>query len=409
MPTPTTPRYLKRRVRQHTVWCGLALAVFFLVELLRTQTPAQVYAKLSSRRRVPSARPTPIAVSSSDGNPCILRRLRAQQHADARAHLDGEHNPAIRFATFAFTQNAGERWSVDATRRALKLMYSSLVRAHAIQPTLHVYTDIPDVAPLETTMGTRTDIVSRVCDVRSLPKNVYTKNDGKATKSSKWASLSRAKLDVVEDLILQQGGCVVWIDLDTLVFVDLARTFQRGSSSWMVGYQRGIQCKGLKNCAEVHFQSVRPEFDVLGDLWSLDLAAIEKVRDYERRWVSSRWMRRPPKYDLQAYFSLMLESGALPEKVLLHNILPDLNFGFTCSNFDHPTSANMEISVDGDSQALMCPIPKGVKMSPRVGTISFTAWSFQKMFLNEDKPTFDSLSDDEDVRAWFARWFYSPL
>ena len=105
----------------------------------------------------------------------------------------------------------------------------------------------------------------------------------------------------------------------------------------------------------------------------------------------------------------MLESGALPEKVLLHNILPDLNFGFTCSNFDHPTSANMEISVDGDAQALMCPIPKGVKMSPRVGTISFTAWSFQKMFLNEDKPTFDSLSDDEDVRAWFARWFYSPL
>ena len=226
MPTPTTPRYLKRRVRQHTVWCGLALAVFFLVELLRTQTPAQVYAKLSSRRRVPSARPTPIAVSSSDGNPCILRRLRAQQHADARAHLDGEHNPAIRFATFAFTQNAGERWSVDATRRALKLMYSSLVRAHAIQPTLHVYTDIPDVAPLETTMGTRTDIVSRVC-AESLPKMYTRKTTEKATKSSKWASLSRAKLDVVEDLILQQGGCVVWIDLDTLVFVDFSSVSAR--------------------------------------------------------------------------------------------------------------------------------------------------------------------------------------
>ena len=115
-------------------------------------------------------------------------------------------------------------------------------------------------------MGTRTDIVSRVCDVRSLPKNVYTKNDGKATKSSTWASLSRAKLDVVEDLILQQGGCVVWIDLDTLVFVDLARAFQRGAASWMVGYQKGIQCKGLKSCAEFHFQSMRPEFDVLGDL-----------------------------------------------------------------------------------------------------------------------------------------------
>jgi len=106
----------------------------------------------------------------------------------------------------------------------------------------------------------------------------------------------------------------------------------------------------------------------------------------------------------------MLENGVLAENVLLHNILPDLNFGFTCSNFEHPTSVNMEISVDNnDAQCLMYPIPKGVKMSPRVGTLSFTAWSFQKMFLDEEKPTFDSLSDDQDVRAWFARWFYSPL
>ena len=232
----------------------------------------------------------------------------------------------------------------------------------------------------------------------------------KATKNSKWASLSRAKLDVVEDLMLHGVGPVVWIDLDTLVFVDLARAFQRGASTWLVGYQRGMQCNGLKSCVGSHFRSVRPEFDVLGDLWSLDLAAIEKVRDYERRWVSSRWVRKPPKYDLQAYFSLMLENGVLAENVLLHNILPDLNFGFTCSNFEHPTSTNMEISVDSDdAQRLRCPIPKGVKMSPRVGTLSFTAWSFQKMFLDEEKPTFDSLSDDQDVRAWFARWFYSPL
>ena len=106
----------------------------------------------------------------------------------------------------------------------------------------------------------------------------------------------------------------------------------------------------------------------------------------------------------------MLENGVLAENVLLHNILPDLNFSFTCSNFEHPTSVNMEISVDNnDAQCLMYPIPKGVKMSPRVGTISLTAWSFQKIFLDEDKPTFDRLSDDKDARAWFARWFYSPL
>ena len=81
----------------------------------------------------------------------------------------------------------------------------------------------------------------------------------------------------------------------------------------------------------------------------------------------------------------MLENGVLAENVLLHNILPDLNFSFTCSNFEHPTSVNMEISVDNnDAQCLMYPIPKGVKMSPRVGTLSFTAWSFQKMFLDEE-------------------------
>jgi hypothetical protein len=70
----------------------------------------------------------------------------------------------------------------------------------------------------------------------------------------------------------------------------------------------------------------------------------------------------------------------------------------------------MDISVDSDdAQSLRCPFPKGVKMSPRVGTISFTAWSFQQMFLDQDKPTFDRLPDDDDVRAWFARWFRSPL
>ena len=163
--TPTTPRHLKRYVRKRTFRCALVLAVFCLVESFRTRDFEKVRSKLSSRQRVPSKRPTPIAVSSSDGNPCIPRRLRTPQHADARALLDGQHKSAIRFATFAFTRNAGDRWDVDTTQRALKLMHSSLVRAHAITPTLHVYTDVPDVIPLETTMGTRADIVSRVCDV----------------------------------------------------------------------------------------------------------------------------------------------------------------------------------------------------------------------------------------------------
>ena len=106
----------------------------------------------------------------------------------------------------------------------------------------------------------------------------------------------------------------------------------------------------------------------------------------------------------------MLESGVFSEKLLLHNILPGLNFGFTCSNFQHPTSENMKVSVDTDADArrIACGIPKGVNMSPRVGVMSFTAKSFQRMFLSEERPTFASFSD-EDVRAWLTNWFYSPL
>ena len=106
----------------------------------------------------------------------------------------------------------------------------------------------------------------------------------------------------------------------------------------------------------------------------------------------------------------MLESGVFSEKLLLHNILPGLNFGFTCSNFQHPTSENMKVSVDTDADArrIACGIPKGVNMSPRVGVMSFTAKSFQRMFLSEERPTFTSFSD-EDVRAWLTNWFYSPL
>ena len=71
-------------------------------------------------------------------------------------------------------------------------MYSSLVRAHAILPTLYVYTDTIDVVPSQTTMGTRVDIVSRVCDASSLPKNVYSTSSYGATKkkNNQWASVS---------------------------------------------------------------------------------------------------------------------------------------------------------------------------------------------------------------------------
>ena len=59
------------------------------------------------------------------------------------------------------------------------------------------------------------DIVSRVCDASSLPKNVYSTSSYGATKNNnnQWVSVSRAKLDVVEDVLVQEGEPVIWIDL----------------------------------------------------------------------------------------------------------------------------------------------------------------------------------------------------
>ena len=77
-----------------------------------------------------------------------------------------------------------------------------------------MYTDTIDVVPSQTTMGTRVDIVARVCDASSLPKNVYsTSGHGATNNNNKWASVSRAKLDVVEDILVQEGEPVIWIDL----------------------------------------------------------------------------------------------------------------------------------------------------------------------------------------------------
>ena len=302
MVTKAALRHLNRRVIRRICRCVFVLAAWYLIESFQTTDGAK------SRRRAPSASVRP-SVASSD--PCITERSR---DTNTRARVSGEHAPSLRFVTFAFTRNAGDRWGVTTTRRALKLMYSSLVRAHAILPTLYVYTDTIDVVPSQTTMGTRVDIVSRVCDASSLPKNVYSTSSHGATNNNnnKWASVSRAKLDVVEDVLVQEGEPVIWIDLDTLVFTDLSSARRREASSWVVGYQRGNVNMGLKRYAESHFRYVRPEFDALGDLWSLDLGGIEKVRDFEKRWMS-RAMATPPKYDLQAYFSLMLESGVFSD------------------------------------------------------------------------------------------------
>ena len=153
-------------------------------------------------------------------------------------------NAKVQFATFAFVGiemlgGGGERWDIDTAERALRVMYSSLVQSQRTLPTLHVFTNVPKAIPTKTTMGTAVDIVVHVCTPVHFPENPYSHKE-------KWKALSRSKLDAVERILLNNGGRVIWIDLDTLVFVDLMQSFQH-SSSWFVGYQHG-SCGGRNDC-----------------------------------------------------------------------------------------------------------------------------------------------------------------
>jgi len=288
----------------------------------------------------------------------------------------------VHFVTFAYP---GKRWDLVNSRRALRLMYSSLESSQVELPTLHVYTSLPSVIPTTTLRGSKPKITLHFLDREEFPKNPYTSiND--------WKSLSRSKLDVVEELLRRGHDHVVWIDIDTLVFVDLAKVFEL-SATFLVGFQHG-SCGGRSDCTreDVH---ITPEFDAHGDLWSIDLSTIDKVRKFEHMYLSNS-SNSLPRYDLQAYFSFMLQAGILPPSILVHRILPTYNFGFVCSDFKHPTSSNLHLFILNDQLHCQDAV---LKMPKTVGSISFTSPTFRKMFLNEDIPTFSSVRNPE-VRRW---------
>lgn len=305
-------------------------------------------------------------------------------------------DPSVSFVTFAFTKSSGGRWDVVVCRRALTLMYSSLVKSQTEFPQLHVFTDVPEILPTTTLSGKQVSITAHVRRIEEICHNSYTGKDS-------WKSLSRAKLDVVEELVISSGGQVIWVDLDTLVFTDLGVSKY---ISWVVGYQHG-SCKGRITCSAEHvsnggpfLQIIEPRHDALGDLWSLNLTSISAVRRYEA--MHERNELPLPHYDLQGYFSLMLQDGALPAQ-LLHETL-DYNFGFVCSQFAHPTPENVILRVVSGKPSCS-PGDLEHVMSRNVGSISFTAPSFQELFLKTERPEFDWLTD-EQAATWLNSWFY---
>jgi hypothetical protein len=297
------------------------------------------------------------------------------------------------FVTFAFTAGAGGRWDSESCKRALRLTYSSLVRSQSKFPRLHVYTDDLTVVPKSTVSGIKTNIVVHQSRPDLLPVNQYT-------GTNPWLSLSRAKLDVVADLMALTGRNIIWIDLDTLVLVDLSLT---NTHSWVIGYQHG----NCFNCSAEHISQggpfdrpIEPKFDIFGDLWALNLSGIAAFRRYEAKHVLSGLPL--PSYDLQGYFSLMLADSALPA-ILLHDVL-DYNFGFVCSGFDHPTPQNMRLTVVKGT--LSCPVEASLEkeLSERVGSISFTSPTFVGMVLKEPIGNFTWV-ENEHARAYLQSWF----
>lgn len=304
--------------------------------------------------------------------------------------------PQISFATFAFTEGSGGRWNEVTCRRAIRLMYSSLVKSQVEFPHLHVFTNVPNIIPNTTFSGQKARITAHIRRPEQLRPNYYTSDNP-------WMSLSRAKLDEVEDLILSSGRQVVWVDLDTLVFSDLGISTR---VSWVIGYQHG-SCQGRPSCSLEHISSgghfhrpIEPRYDAFGDLWSLNLTAISAIRQYETLHVAKGLPL--PIYDLQGFFSLMLQDNMLPA-YLLHDIL-DYNYGFTCSQFDHPTPENVNLKVSNGR--LSCEVKDlGHVLSENVGSMSFTAPTFQQLLLRNDHPDFAWLKDKE-AASWLQSWFH---
>ena len=306
-----------------------------------------------------------------------------------------EHDPPL-FATFAFTENSGGRWSTETCKHALQVQYSSLVKSQRVFPHLYLYTDNRSVIPKRTFSGLDTRISAVITSPGSFPQNAYADVDP-------WRSLSRSKLDIVEKLIHETGKRIIWIDLDTLVFTDLSIA---DPSSWVVGYQHGFCSSG--NCSAEHKnmggyfdRNIEPRFDAFGDLWALDRPAIHALREYENLHISRG--QPLPLYDLQGYFTLMLQDRVLPAS-LLHEHL-DSNFGFACSRSEHPTPWNMELYIMNNTLKCHLNDLEGI-YSERVGSISFTAPTFQSLFPASSELDFSWIADEE-VRKWFRSWFLS--
>ena len=183
------------------------------------------------------------------------------------------------------------------------------------------------------------------------------------------------------------------IDVDTLLFVSLSSKNIK-ASSWAIGWQHGKTGKAFIDMGEKGENTVpvAPSNDVQGDLWEVDLGTIQDVRNLEKT------LHNKPTYDLQGYFSLLLERSE-HKMHLLQSLLPMYSFGFQCSDYKHPTNNNFLPRIINNK--LDCPDRQKIGFSSTVGSISFTAVTFKSLMLGKEMLP----KQRTEVRQWFKRYF----
>ena len=342
--------------------------------------------------------------------------------AQVRESIACESN-APTFITFAFSYVG--RWTVDDMLAGLRLMYSSLVRSQRCDPLLYVYTNSDDIVGglvfLRTTMGTRARVTAVLYKSTRINGHGYESisrsrrwcwpicSGGSGSEGSRWHSMSRHKLDIMKRHLLQ-GEQPVWIDLDTLVLADLSLVF-RNSSSWVLGWQHGRTLRGgtLEIISKV---TIPMRSNAQGDLWAVDMAGIDEVERLEASLLDAG--TELPQYDLQGYFSIILATNRTTTFRIIQDIMPAFAFGFECSRWDHPTSANFKPRVatnelNAGGNLIASTFPPGAKREHLTcggrpaAVLSFTAPSFKKLLLYD---SYFSPIEDNDVRNWLRAYFY---
>jgi hypothetical protein len=206
------------------------------------------------------------------------------------------------------------------------------------------------------------------------------------------------KMDVVREH-LNHGERLIWIDLDTLVFADLSPMIQEDVGC-VVGWQNGKM--GLRSKLVLKMFSgvnVLPKFDVYGDLWSLNLKALDEISSLRMEQKEKNISR--PWYDLQGYMSILMSQGSTNFKIL-QEIMPNYSYGFQCSNYKHPDVEFFKPKII--NKELHCPDNQGIGLGSKVGSISFTSPTFKRTILSD--PVNFSAILDPDVREWLKKWFY---